>query len=616
MGVADTCHELAAFLKAHSQLSVSGPSSISICATGVTFDMLLSSVCDLLRRRLASMGPADLAGYFAELDTLRVAMEPHLQSGFQPLLRLHLTVIGGLCVLSRRGASSSPVAPAPAPQTGVFGLPLAADLAVVGLAPPVRTQTNSRCGPEAEEGGTDVPFDDDPAADGDNDPAADGEGPVDVDGDGDADMAVIISVVKALITKLVKQVARSSVSTCALCQRAVSKKSMPGANHCMLPGSVACRLFVLNSIDFDGQLCVLQSINAVEASAYMCARRVLPRRLQRLAVCPEATSELARQAAIQAAQAAREGDSCDAVALLVQTVAAVRAVYVPAAAPSAPSVPSAPPLSSSSTSASSKYHCDVCKGVYPNGRHMADSRVCKAVQRANAKGTEDAEQDTVLCYLCRRMCGESVGKGHADRCVLPGSPACCQAFKPKVVIGVEALEGLPTATPQPSLLHLLGLSHETTTPPPPTIIFGGPGVGKSYLTCELFSALCVLYGAEAAGAVVMLAAYGVVAQNVGGVTIHSWAGLSPPDEGLDVLELVERLRSQPSTKRRWLMAQVILIDDASLLSAEMFDLLEHIARLLRGNDSFFGGIKVCFAAFVHTVSGLCAHCLWSCVCCL
>ena len=145
------------------------------------------------------MGPADLAGYFAELDTLRVAMEPHLQSGFQPLLRLHLTVIGGLCVLSRRGASSSPVAPAPAPQTGVFGLPLAADLAVVGLAPPVRTQTNSRCGPEAEEGGTDVPFDNDPAADGDNDPAADGEGPVDVDGDGDADMAVIISVVKALV---------------------------------------------------------------------------------------------------------------------------------------------------------------------------------------------------------------------------------------------------------------------------------------------------------------------------------------------------------------------------------------------------------------------------------
>ena len=213
----------------------------------------------------------------------------------------------------------------------------------------------------------------------------------------------------------------------------------------------------------------------------------------------------------------------------------------------------------STAAASTKdYRCEACKHVYPHGQHMPNSRRCQKVQKSEKKKKE--EEDVEHCHLCLRKRGLSAGRGHTNCCVQSGGQACCNALKAKMASGVAS----PAMPKEDALLDLLGLSHASTAPPPPVVIFGGPGVGKSYLTCALFSALCVLY-CEAADAVVMLAAYGVVAQNVGGITIHAWAGLSVSDESLGVQELVERIRGQSSTKKRWMCARVILIDDASLV---------------------------------------------------
>lgn len=112
-------------------------------------------------------------------------------------------------------------------------------------------------------------------------------------------------------------------------------------------------------------------------------------------------------------------------------------------------------------------------------------------------------------------------------------------------------------------------------------ITGNAGTGKSTLVKYIID------GLTAKGAVVSLTAYnGSAAINIGGTTLCSWMGLGNFEEPLSVYA-----NRKPPTKR-WLSTDVLVIDEISVVSAEVLAKLEALARVYRKNELPFGGMQM------------------------
>ena len=87
---------------------------------------------------------------------------------------------------------------------------------------------------------------------------------------------------------------------------------------------------------------------------------------------------------------------------------------------------------------------------------------------------------------------------------------------------------------------------------------------------------------------------GTSALLIGGTTLHSYLGIGLGQES--VADLAERIMTRPYLKKRWNSLEVLVIDEVSMLSAELFDKLEELARTVRYgnlmNPKPFGGIQL------------------------
>lgn len=109
-------------------------------------------------------------------------------------------------------------------------------------------------------------------------------------------------------------------------------------------------------------------------------------------------------------------------------------------------------------------------------------------------------------------------------------------------------------------------------------ITGSAGTGKSFLLNELRNKYDIT----------VTASTGAAAVNVSGTTIHSFSGAGIGDRPAQ--DLVYRLRND---KREAILAcKMLAIDEISMLSAEMFDLVDEMFRIVRRNNSPFGGIQI------------------------
>ena len=118
---------------------------------------------------------------------------------------------------------------------------------------------------------------------------------------------------------------------------------------------------------------------------------------------------------------------------------------------------------------------------------------------------------------------------------------------------------------------------------------GSAGTGKSVLMREIISALRNKYKREP-DRVAVTASTGLAACNVGGVTLHSFAGIGLGKE--DVPELVRKIKRNQKAKHRWMRTKVLIVDEVSMVDGELFDKLESIARQIRNNGRPFGGIQL------------------------
>ena len=109
---------------------------------------------------------------------------------------------------------------------------------------------------------------------------------------------------------------------------------------------------------------------------------------------------------------------------------------------------------------------------------------------------------------------------------------------------------------------------------------GPPGSGKSYVL-EKFIEQAKLKGQEVA----ITATTGIAASLIGGITIHSWAGLFNHFKEPEILpkrEIFDRIKR----------TDILIIDEVSMLSSERLSRLDYVLQSVRASRQALGGIQV------------------------
>lgn len=133
---------------------------------------------------------------------------------------------------------------------------------------------------------------------------------------------------------------------------------------------------------------------------------------------------------------------------------------------------------------------------------------------------------------------------------------------------------------------------------------GSAGTGKSVLLREIIKALRnrhkkpnyfknipgMAAGADDNNSVAVTASTGLAACNIGGTTLHSFAGIGLGKEDAD--KLVRKIRRNRKCLRRWKSVKVLVVDELSMVDGELFDKLEYVARKIRRSEKPFGGVQL------------------------
>ncbi|MES3031306.1 MAG: AAA family ATPase [Patescibacteria group bacterium] len=86
------------------------------------------------------------------------------------------------------------------------------------------------------------------------------------------------------------------------------------------------------------------------------------------------------------------------------------------------------------------------------------------------------------------------------------------------------------------------------------------------------------------------ASTGIAATHMGGMTIHSWAGIGVKDT-LDESDL-EAMAEKPYLSKRFEKVRVLIIDEVSMLHHFRLDLVDQVLRTMKGTSDPFGGVQV------------------------
>ncbi|XP_057994433.1 ATP-dependent DNA helicase PIF1 [Hevea brasiliensis] len=118
-------------------------------------------------------------------------------------------------------------------------------------------------------------------------------------------------------------------------------------------------------------------------------------------------------------------------------------------------------------------------------------------------------------------------------------------------------------------------------------ITGSAGTGKSVLLKRIIDFLKKVNGSSG---VFVTASTGVAACALNGRTLHSFAGIGIGND--DYGNLLERVLMSSRACNRWRKVNALIIDEISVISANMFENLESIAREMRGSQEVWGGIQL------------------------
>jgi ATP-dependent DNA helicase PIF1 len=115
------------------------------------------------------------------------------------------------------------------------------------------------------------------------------------------------------------------------------------------------------------------------------------------------------------------------------------------------------------------------------------------------------------------------------------------------------------------------------------LLTGAAGAGKTY-TLNTF----IQRAREDGKAVAVTATTGLAATHLNGTTLHAWAGIGVHDE------LPRGFVQHMGKQRRDIIekADILVIDEISMLHDFRLDMVEQVTRQVRGIDKPFGGLQV------------------------
>lgn len=131
---------------------------------------------------------------------------------------------------------------------------------------------------------------------------------------------------------------------------------------------------------------------------------------------------------------------------------------------------------------------------------------------------------------------------------------------------------------QSEALKALKLGHNV-------FLTGPAGSGKTYLLNQY-----IKYLNDQNINVGITASTGIAATHLGGITIHSWSGIGIKKtlNEEDISELLKRLYLYDRLRN----TKVLIIDEISMLQAQLLDMVDRVCRIFRNNDSPFGGLQI------------------------
>ncbi|KND47120.1 MAG: ATP-dependent DNA helicase PIF1 [Parcubacteria bacterium C7867-004] len=117
---------------------------------------------------------------------------------------------------------------------------------------------------------------------------------------------------------------------------------------------------------------------------------------------------------------------------------------------------------------------------------------------------------------------------------------------------------------------------------------GEPGSGKTH-TVNAYIAWLRSHGIDPA----ITASTGIAATHVGGMTLHAWAGIGIAERMTP--QLLDAIASKEHVAKRLQRAKVLIIDEVSMLSANVLSMVDEVAREVRHEPhEAFGGLQVVF----------------------
>jgi len=117
---------------------------------------------------------------------------------------------------------------------------------------------------------------------------------------------------------------------------------------------------------------------------------------------------------------------------------------------------------------------------------------------------------------------------------------------------------------------------------------GSAGAGKTYTLNQYIN-----YLKARKVPVAITASTGIAATHMNGMTIHTWAGIGIKDALSE--DDLKRMKERKYLKEHLENAQVLIIDEISMLHAKQLNLVNKVLKYFKESDDAFGGIQVIVA---------------------
>lgn len=120
------------------------------------------------------------------------------------------------------------------------------------------------------------------------------------------------------------------------------------------------------------------------------------------------------------------------------------------------------------------------------------------------------------------------------------------------------------------------------------LITGAGGSGKTYVLKQIIRQLqATLKNVDVTASTGMAS---TCFEEFASTTLHKWSGLGVQYRRETPQEIVETILSRPH--EQIVKADVLVIDEIGMVSAQTFDLIEFICRKVRNSNKYFGGLQL------------------------